>query len=200
MSMRLGVTGGIGSGKSTVCSLLAQGGAVVIDADAISRACTAPQGPAVAAIVRAFGPSVLSAPGVLDRDVLRERVFSDAQAKAQLQDILHPLIGAEIARQSALAQAHKAAYIVLDLPLLTESQRWRPMLDRVLVVDCSEETQIARVGQRSGLAPAAVRKIMAAQSSRAYRRQCADFLIFNEMVTIDALKAQLRQMLPDLEI
>jgi len=200
MSMRLGVTGGIGSGKSTVCSLLAQGGAVVIDADAISRACTAPQGPAVAAIVQAFGPSVLSAPGVLDRDVLRERVFSDAQAKAQLQDILHPLIGAEIARQSALAQAHKAAYIVLDLPLLTESQRWRPMLDRVLVVDCSEETQIARVGQRSGLAPAAVRKIMAAQSSRAYRRQCADFLIFNEMVTIDALKAQLRQMLPDLEI
>ncbi len=198
--MRLGVTGGIGSGKSTVCSLLAQGGAVVIDADAISRACTAPQGPAVAAIVQAFGPSVLSAPGVLDRDVLRERVFSDAQAKAQLQDILHPLIGAEIARQSALAQAHKAAYIVLDLPLLTESQRWRPMLDRVLVVDCSEETQIARVGQRSGLAPAAVRKIMAAQSSRAYRRQCADFLIFNEMVTIDALKAQLRQMLPDLEI
>ncbi len=200
MSMRLGVTGGIGSGKSTVCSLLAQGGAVVIDADAISRACTAPQGPAVAAIVQAFGPSVLSAPGVLDRDVLRERVFSDAQAKAQLQEILHPLIGAEIARQSALAQAHKAAYIVLDLPLLTESQRWRPMLDRVLVVDCSEETQIARVGQRSGLAPAAVRKIMAAQSSRAYRRQCADFLIFNEMVTIDALKAQLRQMLPDLEI
>lgn len=200
MSMRLGVTGGIGSGKSTVCSLLAQGGAVVIDADAISRACTAPQGPAVAAIVQAFGPSVLSAPGVLDRDVLRERVFSDAQAKAQLQDILHPLIGAEIARQSAQAQAHKAAYIVLDLPLLTESQRWRPMLDRVLVVDCSEETQIARVGQRSGLAPAAVRKIMAAQSSRAYRRQCADFLIFNEMVTIDALKAQLRQMLPDLEI
>ncbi len=200
MSMRLGVTGGIGSGKSTVCSLLAQGGAVVIDADAISRACTAPQGPAIAAIVQAFGPSVLSAPGVLDRDVLRERVFSDAQAKAQLQDILHPLIGAEIARQSALAQAHKAAYIVLDLPLLTESQRWRPMLDRVLVVDCSEETQIARVGQRSGLAPAAVRKIMAAQSSRAYRRQCADFLIFNEMVTIDALKAQLRQMLPDLEI
>ena len=200
MSMRLGVTGGLGSGKSTVCSLLAQGGAVVIDADAISRACTAPQGPAVAAIVQAFGPSVLSAPGVLDRDVLRERVFSDAQAKAQLQEILHPLIGAEIARQSALAQAHKAAYIVLDLPLLTESQRWRPMLDRVLVVDCSEETQIARVGQRSGLAPAAVRKIMAAQSSRAYRRQCADFLIFNEMVTIDALKAQLRQMLPDLEI
>ncbi len=200
MSMRLGVTGGIGSGKSTVCSLLAQGGAVVIDADAISRACTAPQGPAIAAIVQAFGPSVLSAPGVLDRDVLRERVFSDAQAKAQLQEILHPLIGAEIARQSALAQAHKAAYIVLDLPLLTESQRWRPMLDRVLVVDCSEETQIARVGQRSGLAPAAVRKIMAAQSSRAYRRQCADFLIFNEMVTIDALKAQLRQMLPDLEI
>jgi dephospho-CoA kinase len=198
--MRLGVTGGIGSGKSTVCSLLAQGGAVVIDADAISRACTAPQGPAIAAIVQAFGPSVLSAPGVLDRDVLRERVFSDAQAKAQLQEILHPLIGAEIARQSALAQAHKAAYIVLDLPLLTESQRWRPMLDRVLVVDCSEETQIARVGQRSGLAPAAVRKIMAAQSSRAYRRQCADFLIFNEMVTIDALKAQLRQMLPDLEI
>jgi len=92
------------------------------------------------------------------------------------------------------------AYIVLDLPLLTESQRWRPMLDRVLVVDCSEETQIARVGQRSGLAPAAVRKIMAAQSSRAYRRQCADFLIFNEMVTIEALKVQLRQMLPDLEI
>lgn len=200
MSMRLGVTGGIGSGKSTVCSLLAQGGAVVIDADAISRACTAPGGAAVAAIAQAFGPSVLSAPGVLDRDVLRARVFSDAQAKAQLQSILHPLIGAEIARQSAQAQADKVAYIVLDLPLLTESPRWRPQLDRVLVVDCSEETQIARVGQRSGLEPAAVRQIMAAQSSRSYRRQCADFVIFNEMATIDALKAQLRQLLPDLEI
>ena len=200
MSMRLGVTGGIGSGKSTVCNLLAQGGAVVIDADAISRACTAPDGAAVAAIAQAFGPSVLSAPGVLDRDVLRARVFSDAQAKAQLQSILHPLIGAEIARQSAQAQADKVAYIVLDLPLLTESPRWRPQLDRVLVVDCSEETQIARVGQRSGLEPAAVRQIMAAQSSRSYRRQCADFVIFNEMATIDALKAQLRQLLPDLEI
>lgn len=200
MSMRLGVTGGIGSGKSTVCSLLAQGGAVVIDADAISRACTAPGAVAVAAIAQAFGPSVLSAPGVLDRDALRARVFSDAQAKAQLQSILHPLIGAEIARQSAQAQADKVAYIVLDLPLLAESPRWRPTLARILVVDCSEETQIARVGQRSGLAPAAVRQIMAAQSSRSDRRQCADFVIFNEMTTIDALKAQLRQLFPDLEI
>ena len=103
MSLRLGVTGGIGSGKSTVCGLLAQGGAVVIDADAISRACTAPQGPAVAAIAQAFGPGVLSAPGVLDRDVLRARVFSDAQAKDQLQSILHPLIGAEIARHTLSA-------------------------------------------------------------------------------------------------
>jgi len=91
-------------------------------------------------------------------------------------------------------------YVVLDLPLLTESPRWRPLLDRVLVVDCSEETQIARVGQRSGLEPSAVRQIMAAQSSRRYRRQCADFLIFNEMAKIDELKAQLRQLLPDLEI
>ena len=198
--MRLGVTGGIGSGKSTVCGLLAKKGIPLIDADAISRACTAPGGAALPAIAQAFGQAVFEAPGVLNRDAMRTLVFDNPQARAQLQALLHPLIAAEIERQAAQAQASSPPCIAFDIPLLVESKRWRPVLDRVLVIDCQAQTQIDRVMQRSGLTPQSVQKIMAAQSSRAARLQCADFVLFNESVTIDEIDKLLGAMLPFLEI
>jgi dephospho-CoA kinase len=198
--MRLGVTGGIGSGKSTVCGLLAKKGIPLIDADAISRACTAPGGAALPAIAQAFGEAVFEAPGILNRDAMRALVFDDAPALAQLQALLHPLIAAEIERQAAQAQASSPPCIAFDIPLLVESKRWRPVLDRVLVIDCQAQTQIDRVVQRSGLTPQNVQKIMAAQSSRAARLQCADFILFNESVTIDEIDKLLPAIFPFLEI
>ncbi len=199
-TMRLGVTGGIGSGKSTVCGLLAKKGIPLIDADAISRACTAPGGAALPAIAQAFGEAVFEAPGILNRDAMRALVFDDAPALAQLQALLHPLIAAEIERQAAQAQASSPPCIAFDIPLLVESKRWRPVLDRVLVIDCQAQTQIDRVVQRSGLTPQNVQKIMAAQSSRAARLQCADFVLFNESVTIDEIDKLLPAIFPFLEI
>jgi dephospho-CoA kinase len=198
--MRLGVTGGIGSGKSTVCGLLAKKGIPLIDADAISRACTAPGGAALPAIAQLFGEAVFEAPGLLNRDAMRALVFDDAQARAQLQALLHPLIAAEIERQAVQAQTLSPPCIAFDIPLLVESKRWRPVLDRVLVIDCQAQTQIDRVMQRSGLTPDSVQKIMAAQSSRAARLQCADFVLFNESVTIDEIDQRLHAIFPFLEL
>ncbi len=199
-TLRLGVTGGIGSGKSTVCQRLIGMGASVIDADAISRACTAVGGPALPAIAQAFGDAVFKAPGVLDRDRLRDLVFDDPQARERLQALLHPMIAAEIERQTAQAIVREVPCIAFDIPLLVESTRWRPNLHRVLVVDCSPATQIQRVGQRSGLDAISVKKIMSNQSSRAARLQSADFVIFNESLSIDEIDAQLGAMFPFLEI
>ena len=199
-TLRLGVTGGIGSGKSTVCQRLSGMGASVIDADAISRACTAVGGPALPAIAQAFGDAVFKAPGVLDRDRLRDLVFDDPQARERLQALLHPMIAAEIERQTARAIVREVPCIAFDIPLLVESTRWRSNLHRVLVVDCSPATQIQRVGQRSGLDAISVKKIMSNQSSRAARLQSADFVIFNESLSIDEIDAQLGAMFPFLEI
>ena len=199
-TLRLGVTGGIGSGKSTVCQRLSGMGASVIDADAISRACTAAGGPALPAIAQAFGDAVFQAPGVLDRDRLRDLVFDDPQARERLQALLHPMIAAEIERQTAQAIVREVPCIAFDIPLLVESTRWRPNLHRVLVVDCSPATQIQRVGQRSGLDAISVKKIMSNQSSRAARLQSADFVIFNESLSFDEIDAQLGAMFPFLEI
>jgi len=199
-AIRLGVTGGIGSGKSTVCALLANKGIPVIDADAISRACTAPGGAALPAIAQAFGDAVFEAPGILNRNAMRALVFDQPQARVQLQALLHPLIAAEIERQAGQAALRSPPCIAFDIPLLVESKRWRSVLDRVLVVDCQPQTQISRVMQRSGLTEESVQKIMAAQSSRATRLQCADFVLFNETVTIDAIGQQLAAIFPFLEI
>ena len=199
-AMRLGVTGGIGSGKSTVCALLANKGIPVIDADAISRACTAPGGAALPAIAQAFGDAVFEAPGILNRTAMRALVFDQPQARVQLQALLHPLIAAEIERQAGQAALRSPPCIAFDIPLLVESKRWRSVLDRVLVVDCRPQTQISRVMQRSGLTEESVQKIMAAQSSRATRLQCADYVLFNETETIDAIGQQLAAIFPFLEI
>ena len=188
---RIGLTGGIGSGKSTVASMLVDDGATLIDTDAIARAITQPGGAAMPAVEAAFGPSVVAADGSLDRARMRELVFADAAAKKRLEAILHPAIGAECEAQAAAAGP---GLIVFDVPLLVESRRWRALVDRVLVVDATEETQLRRVVARSGWTPEAVRAVLAQQASRAARRAAADAVIFNEALTIEELRREVRAL------
>lgn len=182
--LRIGLTGGIGSGKSTVAALLVQQGATLVDADAISRRLTAPGGPALDALEAAFGNGIISVDGGLDRDQMRQLVFADPQAKRRLEAILHPMIGAETQRQ---ADAAGTPVIVFDVPLLVESAHWRGRVDRILVVDCTEATQIERVSARSGLSHDAVRAIIAQQASRARRRACADAVMHNDELSLQEL-------------
>lgn len=162
--VRLGVTGGIGSGKSTFAAMLRDCGAALIDADAIARSVTLPGGAAIDAIRSQFGPDYIDAGGALDRERMRALVFSDAGAKGRLELIIHPLVGQAITQAAAAAAQADHGLIVFDIPLLTESEHWPRMLDAVLVVDCHEATQVARVQARSGLAEDAVRAIMASPS------------------------------------
>jgi len=189
-SFRLGLTGGIGSGKSTVAAMLADLGATVIDADAIARAVTAPGGAAIAPIRAHFGDHFISPDGALDRAAMRHLAFADAGAKQQLEAIVHPLVQQETWRQAALEQAAGCPCLVFDIPLLVESNHWRQQVDQVLVVDCTPETQIARVMARSALDRAAVEAIIAAQASRARRLQAADIVILNEGISLSVLRAQ----------
>jgi dephospho-CoA kinase len=189
--LRIGLTGGIGSGKSTVAALLADCGAAMVDTDAISRALTAPGGSALPALVREFGPEVLGADGALNRTRMRELAFGDPAAKLRLEKILHPMIAQETARQ---ATAGGARPLVFDVPLLTESRHWRARVDRVLVVDCTEATQVERVRRRSGWTEEAVRKVIGLQAPRAARRAIADAVIFNDTLTPDALAAEVRAL------
>ena len=191
---RLGVTGGIGSGKSTVAALLTERGAALIDADAIAHAVTASGGAAIAALRSHFGPDAIDATGALDRARMRARVFADSNARQQLEAIVHPLVGQAIAAAAAQAQRSGARAIVYDIPLLTESPHWAAQLDAVLVVDCTETTQIERVQQRSGLTAAAVRAIMATQNSRAQRLAAADITLFNDGLTLPALKTKTHEI------
>jgi dephospho-CoA kinase len=193
--LRLGVTGGIGSGKSSVAQILTSMGAACIDADAISRATTASGGQAIPAIEKTFGSAMLNAQGALERESMRALVFKDPSARAKLEAIVHPLVAAQIATETALALAREAPCLVFDIPLLVESPRWRKVLDRVLVVDCSPQTQIQRVMQRSGLSELEVSNIMRAQSSRLTRLQAADLVVFNDgtdFVTITQTLEELR--------
>ena len=196
MALRIGLTGGIGSGKSTVAAMLVEQGAALIDADAISRACTAAGGAALPAIAREFGPQLIAADGALDRAAMRELVFRDPGARQRLEAIVHPLVGAETERQARQALAQGRRLLVFDVPLLVESiERWRQRVDRILVVDCEPETQIARVMARNQLPRAQVEQILAAQASRAQRLAVADAVIFNGAdVTLQALRAQVRQL------
>lgn len=182
--LRIGLTGGIGSGKSTVARALVARGAALIDTDAIARALALPGGAAMTAIRAEFGDSLIDETGGLHRARMRELVFADPSAKARLEAILHPMIGLECNRQ-ALAAAGKT--LVFDVPLLVESRHWRTRVDRVLVVDCSTETQVARVMQRSGWTREAVLAVMAQQATRSVRRACADAVIHNEGITPDEL-------------
>lgn len=192
-AIHIGLTGGIGSGKSTVAALLAARGAHTIDADAISKSTTAPGGSAMPAIAAAFGAGVIAADGGLDRALMRERIFAQADARRQLEAIIHPLVGAAILRSAEEAQSRGAACVVYDIPLLVESPHWRQRLDSVLVVDCSEATQLQRVRQRNGLPDAEIRAIIAAQATRRARLAAADHVLCNEGITLAELEDLVRQ-------
>lgn len=188
--VRLGLTGGIGSGKSTVAALLVEFGATLIDADAISRASTAAGGSAIEAVRAAFGGEFITADQAMDRDRMRARIFADPTARAQLEAIIHPIVRAEIDQQLA---ALPRGVAVLDLPLLAESSAWRERCDLIWVVDCAPETQIRRVMQRNGWPRSQVEAVLAAQARREQRLAIADCVINNEGVTLDELGAQVRQ-------
>jgi len=188
--LRLGITGGIGSGKSTVSGMFAALGAAVIDADAISRSLTQPHGDALALIAAQFGPEYITAGNALDRERMRETVFGSPEHKRRLEAILHPLIQQKIlaAYEAACAQP-AVSFAVFDIPLLAESSQWTPRLDQVLVVDCTPETQIERVMQRSQLARGQIEAIIAQQATRAQRLRKADWVVFNETASLQALRA-----------
>jgi dephospho-CoA kinase len=177
--LRIGLTGGIGSGKSTVATLFAELGAPVIDTDEISRALTAPGQEAVVEIIRVFGTTVRDAAGALDRAALRQLVFRDDAQRRRLEGILHPLIRRETERRLA---ALRAPYVIVVAPLLLESG-FADLVDRILVVDSSEENQVKRVHERNGLAETEVRRILTAQVGRTARLARADDIIINDSDT-----------------
>ena len=183
----VGLTGGIGCGKSTVAELFAGLGASIVDTDAIAHALTAPHGAAMPAIVAEFGPAFATPDGALDRARMRTLVFGDAGARARLEAILHPRIRDATAAAAAIATG---PYVIYAVPLLIESGTWRARVARVLAVDCSEDTQVARVMARSGLAPDQVRAIMATQVTRQQRLAAADDVIDND----DGLESLLPQV------
>ena len=193
---RLGLTGGIGSGKSTVAQMLAQRGAVVIDADAIARSVTLAGGVAIAPLALAFGSHLIAADGAMDREAMRELVYADADAKRRLEAIIHPLVQLQIELQAQEAARTGSHCVVFDVPLLVESGRWRNQVDRVLVLDCLPATQVDRVMARSALSRDAVEKIMASQVSRSRRLQAADIVIFNQGLSLDQLRSEVFQSAP----
>ena len=182
----VGLTGGIGSGKSTVADLFAAHGVPVIDTDVVAHELTAPGGAALGAIRAAFGADVMQADGTLDRAALRRRIFSDGDARRQLEAILHPRIRQIVAQKLATLTA---PYALIVIPLLVETGGYSDVLNRVLVVDCPEDQQIARVMARSGLAQDEVEAILAAQAGRAARLASADDVILNTTAP-EALRTQ----------
>jgi len=182
----VGLTGGIGSGKSAAADEFAALGASVVDTDAIARELTDKGGAALAHIERLFGAAFLDASGAMNRKKMRDHVFADAAAKQALENLLHPLIREESARRIAAASG---PYVVHVVPLLLESPGYRDRVDRVLVVDASEQAQLARVRARSGLSADEVRAIMRTQVSRAERLAGADDVIDNSG-SLEALRKQ----------
>lgn len=192
-SFRLGLTGGIGSGKSTVAAMLARRGAAILDADAISRGVTLPGGAAMPAIAQVFGCGFVTAAGALDREAMRQLVFTDPSARARLESIIHPLVAQETERQTLEAEQAGAPCLVFDVPLLVESGRWRPRVQAVMVVDCSEQLQIRRVMDRSGWTREAVEKVLLSQASRRQRLAAADACLYNQDIDLDELDTLVAQ-------
>ena len=176
----IGLTGGIGSGKSVVAKRLAELGATVIDSDQIAHEITAPNGSAIAAIKDSFGLAALAVDGSLDRPKMRRLVFEDPAALKTLEAITHPLIQAETARQAHLAHQNSALYLVFMVPLLVESVHWRDIVNHLVVVDSPRKQQIARVMQRSNLDRAQIEQIIDKQASRSTRLAAADTILVNQ--------------------
>lgn len=187
--LRIGLTGGIGSGKSTVADCFARLGVTVIDSDVIARELVSPGGEALQRIIDTFGAGVLQADGSLDRTALRRRIFGDDEARRQLESILHPRIRHEL--QTRVAEA-AGPYVVLVIPLLVE-QNWMSEVDRVLVVDCSPQTQISRTMARDHVSKEEARAVLKHQASREQRLACADDVIDNDSNRrdLDEIVAQL---------
>ncbi|MFA7270312.1 MAG: dephospho-CoA kinase [Sterolibacterium sp.] len=189
----IGLTGGIGSGKSAAAAMFAELGAAVVDVDVIAHDLTAPGGAAMDAIRNVFGAKAIAADGALDRVAMRRLVFSDAAAKGRLEAILHPMIIAESRRRCKTGLTSGAPYVVLVVPLLVESGGYRNRVARVLVVDCAENTQVSRVMARNGMTSEEVRRIMAAQASREERLTVADDTVDNDS-DMDKLRLQIEAL------
>ncbi|HEX7387007.1 MAG TPA: dephospho-CoA kinase [Castellaniella sp.] len=189
--LTIGLTGGIGSGKSKVADFLAQWGASIVDADQIAHSLTAVDGEAITSLRQVFGDAAIQPDGGLDRRWMRDRVFHDASARLQLEAVLHPLIDQAMRMQARLADG---PYCVFVVPLLVESGRWRERVARICVVDCDPQTQISRVQSRSGLTQDTIERIMTAQASREERLAAADDVILNDGTTdLDTLRARTRR-------
>lgn len=186
--LRIGLSGGIGSGKSSVARRLGALGALVVDTDALAHALTAAGGAAIPAIAAAFGDHMIGPDGAMDRARMRALVFDDPAQRQRLEAILHPMIGDAARTQASRARGGQS--VVFDVPLLAESGTWRARVDRVLIVDCSAATQVARVVARSGWAPEAVERTIAQQATRAQRRAIADAVIVNDMLTLAQLDGE----------
>ena len=187
---RIGLTGGIGSGKSTLGQMLVARGIPLVDADAIAHQVTASQGAGIEPIRRQFGDAFIDAQGALDRARMRQHVFSNPSAKLALQSLLHPLIHQRILEEVAKTAKEGNSMVLIDIPLLVESSHWRGQLDKVIVVDCSEATQVRRVMARNHMAEADVRQIMANQAKRSQRLAAADVVVFNDPDDLAHLQAQ----------
>ena len=185
----VGLTGGIGSGKSAVSDELSKLGVGVVDTDRIAHQITAPNGSAIPLIQQQFGHEFINSEGALIRDKMRSLVFSNPEARKTLEAITHPLIREATIQQTQLLLKTKVPYIVFVVPLLLESGNWRPLLDCLVVVDCSEEMQIERVMQRSKLPRKEVERILQAQISRQERLASADLVIENQS-SLENLKAE----------
>lgn len=189
----IGLTGGIGSGKSTVATMLTELGAHLVDTDAIARALTAPDGLAIPEIAAAFGDDFIDGDGAMNRDRMRELAFSDPGALMRLQAILHPLITQESEVQAR--QANPGQVVVFDVPLLAESgSRWKDRVDKVLVIDCPAETQIQRVMARSGWTREAVQAVLAKQATRESRCAVADHIILNDGLSLEELRQEVKNV------
>jgi len=191
----IGLTGGIGSGKTTVSDLLAKLGAGIVDTDLIAHQITAPNGAAISLIEKQFGPDFIAADGALNREKMRSLVFASPEARKSLESITHPLIREETTRQAIQLNKDGAPYLVFVVPLLIESGSWRHLIDCLVVVDCPKETQIKRVMQRSNLPEEEVERILAAQASREERLKHADVVIENQgsLVELEAEVENLHQ-------
>jgi dephospho-CoA kinase len=176
----VGLTGGVGSGKSTIGSMLSDLGAALVDADVIAHQLTSAGGAAIEPLRDSFGAEAIAADGSLDRAYMRARVFADVTLRAKLEALLHPVIRATMHDVTARLVSDGAAYVLQVVPLLVEGGRWRDYVDRILLIDCSEATQLARIRARVGIDEVTARQIIAAQATRAERLAAADDVLVNE--------------------